>query len=178
MALSVITNTESSVCFCVAGYTCRCNGRKTGPRSVKRKYTTSGPPAKQAKSSTLMEKRLVPAVAHPDILAKIHKGCCKTGNCLMRLYKGTASSQSTRPDLYGWDGIPTEGYGSKLLTAVEIARKHVYHTGQLESRSELKNLLHRDVSSNSIGDIRYKFYHEGVLGNAPAVPIGITVSNS
>ena len=179
MALSVITNTsESSVCFCVAGYTCRCNGRKTGPRSVKRKYTSSGRPAKQAKPSTLMEKRLVPAVAHPDILAKIHKGCCKTGNCLMRLYKGRASSQSTHPDLYGWDGIPSEGYGSKLLTAVELARKHVYHTGQLASRSELKNLLQRDVSSNMVGDIRYKFYHEGVLGNAPAVPIGIRVRSN
>ena len=96
----------------------------------------------------------------------------------MRLYKGSTAIASTHPDLYGWDGIPTEGYGTKLLTAVELARKHVYHTGQLESRSELKNLLQRDVSSNSIGDIRYKFYHEGVLGNAPAVPIGITVSNS
>ena len=96
----------------------------------------------------------------------------------MRLYKGRASSQSTNPDLYGWDGIPTEGYGSKLLTAVELARKHVYHTGQLESRTELKNLLQRDVSQNMLADIRYKFYHEGVLGNAPAVPIGIRVSTS
>ena len=96
----------------------------------------------------------------------------------MRLYKGRASSQSTHPDLYGWDGIPLEGYGSKLLTAVELARKHVYHTGQLASRSELKNLLQQDVSQNMLGDIRYKFYHEGVLGNAPAVLIGIRVSTS
>ena len=179
MVLLEISNQEISACYCVPGYICSCDEVKNRPGSGKRNSKCSDPETKEAKVSKLVKNRLDPALAHPHLLSKIRKQpCCVTGNCMNRLYGGISSINSTRPDLYGWDGIPNEGYGTKLFDAVDCARKHVYHTGQIAARAELKNLIQRDISTKQVGDIRYKFYHRGVLGNAPAVPIGITVRNS
>ena len=163
-------------CSCRTGYYCKCDGRDDKYNEKKRKYNWNGTHSeKQVKASKLMKKRLDPTFSHPLLLKDIkEKQCCKSGNCLRVLYDGA----NGKTELYGWSGIPAEGFGTKLFDAVDRARKSVYHTGQYESRKELKHLLQRDVHEKFPGDLPYKFYHHGVLGSAPAIPSGIQVSAS
>ena len=124
-----------------------------------------------------MHKRLDPHAASVDIVDKIGSITCrKGGECLKRLWGGHESCDSTSRDLYGWVSIPEKGFGKDFVDSVIAARRRVYHSNAYQAQMELKNLLQRDVSDDGIGTQQYKFYHNGYLGDSPAVPTGIRVS--
>lgn len=180
--MAVLSKPASSyipLCTCTLGYICKCGGLKN-PVPVKKRKRDGKETTEPKEASKLMKRRFVPAIAHPDILKKIMAGpkpCCNE-MCLLRLYGGSKCSGSASTSLYDWDGIPTEGFGTKLFDAVIEARSVVYHTGQVSSRQEMKNILLRDVHTVKQDEQTYRFYHQGVLGDAPAVPRGIRVSQT
>lgn len=172
-----VSKVSSGACSCTVGYVCGCFGVPTkNDGTKKRGYTYGGPVAKKKKeASDLMTKKLNSDIATPLFLAIINnKPCCKEGQCLKTLYEG--STHTGVKSLYGWTGCEQEGYGKKFLDAVIAARQAVYVCNQNHSSGELTRLLTKDLSNSEVGKIEYRFYHQGMLGDAPAVPIGVRVS--
>ena len=173
--MAVVSKPATKACTCAIGYVCDCKGIPKTAFTNKRKLSDAD---SKKEVSGLMRKRLDPEVAHPDIVKKImEKGCCQNENCLQKLFSGNDdASGSGTLDLYGWEGIPSQGFGPKFLRAVVAARTKIYQKGQYQSYENIKNMLQRDVHEKHLEDLPYKFYHEGLLGDAPSVPSGIRVS--
>ena len=76
------------------------------------------------------------------------------------------------------NAIPEGGHGAKFAEAVLVARENVYVGNQNKSTMQLKLLLMRNISDTNYGMNEYKFFHQGVLGDSPTVPVGIIVSLS
>ena len=171
-----LSNISSGGCSCTVGYICGCFGVPPNGNNVKKRgYTYNGPRAELPSApSKLMTTKLNPQIAAQDFLNTINtKSCCKEGQCLKTLYEGT--KYTGVKSLYGWADCSKEGYGKKFLDAVVAARQTVYVSNQNRSVDELGRILFKDLSINEIGKIEYRFYHQGVLGDAPEVPIGVRV---
>ena len=175
--MAVLSKPHDRTCSCSVGYICNCHGlNKKSEGEKKRKYNWNGLSSENKREpSKLMRKRLDPVVAHPNILGRILKKPCCNHNCMNKLWQGAESSCSASEDLYGWTGIPKDGFGKKFLDSILEARQNVYKSGQYDSQIELKNLLNRDVHTEEVGKQTYKFYHRGILGSFPSVPPGIKV---
>ena len=87
------------------------------------------------------------------------KKCCAK-NCVMRFCDYERSEG---------------GYGLISMTdAVLQCRKEVYRENQDVSQDNIRKELYKCWNADD-GTIKYKFFHYGVLGSPPDVPVGIPV---
>ena len=100
--------------------------------------------------------------------------CCKKRKCLKNLFGGVDESGKDNYD--GITHFPRNGFGSAFFNAVLSARHSVYKDNQDTSMNNLNLILFKDTGNNKFGCTDYKFYHNGLLGESPGVPVGIPVS--
>ena len=174
--MEICYSIADGTCRCTIGYACDCNGLTDYfPKARKRPYTYNGSLAEKKPISKLMKKRLDDPCASQNIVEYINKGCCKSMQCLSTMFRGSAPTVS-ETQFSAVNRVPSNGHGDLFLRSVVAARSAVYRKDQNKAKMNLKNLLLRCSSTTKIDCMQYKFFHQGLLGNSPDVPVGIIVS--
>ena len=163
-------------CSCSPGYVCACYNIPKEKDSNKRGYlSTVERESVPKKASELMKTKLLPDTASANLINQV-KGnpCCKARKCLKNLFGGV--NESGCDNYEGITRFPSSGFGSAFLDAVLSARHSVYQKNQDNSMKNLNLILFKDTGNTKYGCTDYKFYHDGLLGDSPGVPVGIPVS--
>ena len=172
----MLSKISDGSCSCSPGYVCACfnipkkkNGNKRGYLSTVERESVP------KKASDLMTTKLVPGPASVNLFNQV-KGipCCKARKCLKNLFGGV--NESGCDNYEGIPHFPSCGFGPAFLDAVVSARHSVYQKNQDTSMENLNLILFKDTGNIKYGCTDYKFYHNGLLGDSPGVPVGIPVS--